>query len=359
MNSTGLNFNNYNSQRINFTGLSRTLSKKAYEDASLIKSEVLKYTKSKGIVGNLPKEWIEKIPIQNREARIKNLYADFKNIVNDFRAKVVNNSSELKPHLLGESFKIMGEKLQGAFEKAGIKTEKLSINYLDYGSRGLGLNLTGISNNRYMMKIFYSNDFLYKGLSNGHGNYIESNRAMFLNKGKNDWIGFNFGDINAGFLVEKFIGKNTPKYKGKVVPEQFYGLKNQDEARLNGYQYDYGGLYVVDKTLSQNKTARFVYKKLYYAKEQDRTDMTMKFLGMKKYRNNKDIKLGLACSLDLLPEQERTKCFKVLMQNADVELKNELLNKLSSLPANQRNKFLNEFMQKSDKQSLIELADKV
>lgn len=363
---------------MSFQGLNRTLSKKAYSTiqildknglkkeisaAEVIKQEAARFPKSMGIVGNLPKEWIDRIPQKNRAVKIKNLYNEIKLAVNDYRFKF-DSSDTSNPNVLKDLFVDVGIKLNVALKNAGIvkKNKVIDFEKIDHGCRGVGFRIQNFSANDYMMKIFYSNDFIDEklcnghGLSDGHGNYTELNRASFVPSSKSQWIGLKFGDIGSGYLVEKMISDKMPKNK-RYVPEKLYGLENRDPSELNGYYYDYGGLYVVDKTLAQNKTARFVYKKMYYEKEQERADMALKFLGMKKYRNNKDVKLGLACSIDLFPEQQRTMFYKNLLNNADEVLKNELQGRIRSLPEKDRSLFMPQFMRGKSKEELARLSD--
>lgn len=346
--------NSFNKYLVNFQGhgLSRTLGKKAYHTAEAIKEELISHPKSKGIVGNLPAEWIEKIPKQGREAKIKELYADLKKIIKDFR-------------LHGNKQKT-SEKLSIAFQKAGVikDNEKISMKYLNYGLFGEGYQLQGVSDGQYMLKYFKLNDYL-GSISHAHGNYTESNRGAYWQKNagtKTQRVRYYFGDVDAGYMVNKFIGYKTPEYKGRVVPEKIYGLINEEFDGTNtikGHEYDYGGLAINSHILSQNKTARYVYKKLYYKPENQRLHEFTKFLGMKKYRNNKDIKWGLVSSIGLLPKKDRSKCVGELLQNSDNQLKKVIARLLYHLPAEEKHWLFIRLFKGADEELKKILADNV
>jgi len=312
---------------VSFRGLNRTLSKKAYETASMVKQEGAKHAKSKGIIGNLPHEWIQKIPKEEREVKIKELYNSFKEIIKKLRITLTQEQ--------------ISKELNDALHKAGVinKNETLDMHYINDGERGIAFLLHGVSKDNYLMKIFHSDNFteiaktVDVNLGHVHGNFIEPNRAAYWQKnaGKSQKVKFNFGDIDSAYMVEKYIGPDTPEYKGRIVKEKYLGLYNSDtyfENEIKGYQIEYGGLEVSSKALSSNKTARYVYKKLDKMPENQRVAEFSKFLGMKKFRNNKDIKLGLAESLELMPESQRSICYKELLESNDNRVKETLAKNL-------------------------------
>jgi len=76
-----------------FEGLTKKLSCQIFEKPEEIKKMVDKYTETDGVVGNLPHEWIQKIPEKNRGEVIKQLYKDLKATVINSR----NPNSRKKP----------------------------------------------------------------------------------------------------------------------------------------------------------------------------------------------------------------------------------------------------------------------
>lgn len=355
-NSSTLPLNSFNKYLVNFNGLSGALSKKAYESADLIKAEMLKDTKSNGIVGNLPSVWIEKIPVKERKARIKNFYDDLRVAVVKFRENQNNEELTKKFNYALQKAKIIGEK------------EKLSIEHLDDGNYGSGYLIKDVFDNQFMIKIFHMNDVQ----NDFHGNYTEINRAMYWRKnaGINQKVISYFGDINAGYMVNEYIGRKTPEYKGKIVPEEIFGLENFDSEsianghnKIKGYQIDYGGLKVQNHLLAENKTVRYVYKKLYYTEEDKKWQAFLAFLNDKKYKHNNDIRLGLVSAISILPEKARIDGFNELLNrthaefNDDNRIKLGLISKIKILPEKGRYYVFEELLKNSDNEIKIGLAD--
>lgn len=339
-----LAMNSFNKYLVNFTGsgLGNTLGKKAYKKAYLVKEEVMKRAQANRVVGNLPfewifksqkgesssKKWMEKIPENEREAKIKEFYDNFRNAIKDFRND--------------EDMQTLTERLNYAFHKAEIinPKENLTLGELNGGDYGKGYRLDGIFDGNYVIKIFHKNN----ELNDRHGNYTEIARYIYLQKNagkKTQRVPFYFGDIDAGYIVEKFIGSNTPEYKGRIVPERNYGLYNTDldpgnkeHNKIKGYDIEVGGLEILPEMelLSNNKTARFVYNRLYKLSEDKREYEIYKFLGMEKYRNNKDIKLGIIMAIELLPKKIRIKYINKFLNDSDNEVKKALAYSLRCLP---------------------------
>lgn len=65
-------------RQINFLGLNRNLGKMCFTTSSAIKTKSDFFTKSNGIVGNIPSEWVKNISKENRGEIIKLLYQEFK-----------------------------------------------------------------------------------------------------------------------------------------------------------------------------------------------------------------------------------------------------------------------------------------
>lgn len=309
--------NSFNAYLVNFKGLNKVLSRKAYENANEIKNEMIKYSNSNGIVGNLPAEWISRIPKNERATIVKELYADFKRLIKQFRRD--------------ENDRMFAYGLNNALHKAGLigEQEKLTIKYLDNGNHGSGYHIKGVFGEEFMIKIFH----LSNQINHYHGNYTELNRAAYWKKNagsKTQMVKFYFGDVDAGYMINKYIGDKTPEYRQKTISEEIYGLKAYDsdtspgQNNIKGYQTDYGGFIINNPVLSQNKTARYVYKKLYNLHLEERLYMATKLLTSSKFKNNKDIKLGLASSINLFPASERAEQFNRLLQNADDNLKSVL-----------------------------------
>ena len=255
--AVGTSFNKY---LVNFTGLNRNVSKTAYKLADSIKTMLAVSPKSQGLVGNLPSDWVKTIPFEKRAEVIKTLYADFKLAIKEFTSS-------------GDE-KVANASLKAVFTKAKIIDEKseFKLKILGEGSFGKVFHLKGISDNKYVIKIFEADNDLFKfrkSYLNRHGNLAESARAAYWQKnaGKNtQMIRFYFGDIDAGYMVNRYIDKATSGCKKTVNPSAF-GLKMGDVDtsetglnKLNGFQYDFGGIKIIEPELLRNKKHHMRHK---------------------------------------------------------------------------------------------------
>lgn len=338
-----------NKYLINFTGLNRNLSKMAYKSAESIKAEVENFSKSKGIVGNLPSEWVQRIPKENREKVIKELYQDLKTVVKGF------NADSNTDNIVG---------LNDALRKAGVirNDENAELKRLGDGIYGVGYHLKGIFDDKYMIKIFKSK----RNYNDLHGKYAELNRAAYLQKyaGKDtQMVPFYFGDADAGYMVNKYIDKNAPECKKQINTEN-YGLVScdvQDNGNgaghniIKGFQIDYGGIKVINESLVKNKSKQSTIKKILAMPVEkqlnslSQADSTVKnfFVSQLKYmpankravyftqlaqNANDKVKIGLVDKIYFLSKDDKIKGFTQLAQNAGDKVKIELANIIYCLP---------------------------
>lgn len=339
-NDSTMPLNSFNKYLVNFNGLNRTLSKRVYSTAEAIKEESLKNIRSNGIVGNLPSEWIKKIPKKDRETKIKKLYAAFKEAIKDFREN--------------HDPKETANKLAIALHNANLigGHDRLTMKYIEKGYYGRVYHLQGISNDKYVIKIFSSTEPLDDLIENRNGNYAELNRAAFWQKnaGKNTQrVRFYFGDVDAGYMVNKYICGKTPNFK-KYVPTKMLGLldNERDHAAniIKGYNVDWGGLEILpgQEVLAQNKTARYIYKKIYRQPKEKVIQEFEKIFNQNKYKKNKDMNMALISLLDLVPDKillakklyylspiDVAEYFPILIKNADEELKETFTNEFPNL----------------------------
>ncbi len=322
-----------NKSFIAFNGLNRVISKKVYSEVDLIKNEIIKYPKSLGIIGNIPPQWVDKIPYDLRKGLIKDLYKSFNEAINGFR----------KNH----EIETLEKNLSTAMRKARIIKSNESVKMKEILSRAHGSTwvLSGIFNDSFLIKIFHEKE--ENMLSSCiHGNYAELNFAQYWKKnaGKNNQrVNFYFGDTDAGYMINRFISKDQPKYSGKIVPESIYGLTSFDngvENNIKNYQVDYGGIYNACENLNHNKTARYIYKKVYNAPENERIKIFNKMLKDKKIRNNSDANIGFSYAINLLPRNEQTENLFLNFYNPNNNLDFELKNAFKVLQETLKQKFL-------------------
>jgi len=326
-NSSQSPLNPFNKHLVNFTGLNRTLSKRAFTTAGEVKTEVIKHVRSNGIFGNLPNEWIDKISKAERAEKIKKLYAEFKQSIKSLREQddPKKCSAELKDSLL----------------RAGLieKHANLELEFLHTGGFGTGYRLRGVLNDECVIKVFKSNDSssFYIIDSKLNGNYIESNKAAYWQKnaGKNTQkVGLHFGDIDAGYIImKKYIDEATPVCK-KSIPEKLLGLmadwRDKSSNEIRGYDIEYGNLEIISE-IANNKTARYVYKKLSKLPEEERLREFVSMHWRAQSQKNPDMMVALASSIELLPDSERLNQFKKFSCLPDNRVKAALAYRLPPL----------------------------
>lgn len=295
-------------KRVSFAGLSKDLGKKLYNDeTSIIKaSEKNKY--SNNVVGNMPPSWVNKIPFEERKESIQGLYSRLDKISNLLRECDFSKKSEVKAE----------KRLTLAYRKAGIisNDDSITMTKLGAGSSGYGYLIEGLPNNeKYVMKIYHQ----YDGYNRLAGQYIEMNRAKYWRKNagsNNQRTEFFFGNIDSGYMFTRYIDENSAKPKRiinplllGIIPREDYG-KN----KIGNYYIDYGYLdkYGVIKingknidlqeVLSENKDARFAFRRIFNSKNKEET--WKELCESNKYKNKVGIKAGLAISLDFVDDQK-------------------------------------------------------
>ena len=298
----------------NFLGLNRTLSKKAFSSAEEIKNEVVKHVRSRGIVGNLPKEWVDKIPKAGRAEKIKALYADFKDI--------------FKGDWFEFNLSVLQDKLNKSLRKAGIIDDKtnLEIKSLNGGGFGWCYQLVGAFGNKFKIKKFH-NLKTHSLDCNEHGNFAEMNKAAFWQRTlgrKTQKAQFYFGDAETGYMVGQYVDNNDLPPR-KTIQERFlglyYDLVDKKNNSIAGYDIEFGDLKIVS-AIAQNKVARKIYKKIdKLPKEKRQAEFDRMFeanLGQK----DSNVFVGLASVLGLLPEgRARIDSCTKLLKIADSKVK--------------------------------------
>jgi hypothetical protein len=309
--------------KVNFTGLNRNLSKMAYKYAKSIKAEVAIFPNSKGIVGNLPAEWVQKIPKENRADAIKEFYSDLNTIVKSRRMNVFAN-------------KETAQNISAALSKAGIiqDGQKLKIDYIDEGGYGSAFRLKGLSDDKYIIKVFNANN----PINDYHGKYTEQSRAAFWQKyaGKNtQMVPFYFGDTDAGYMVNKFIDESVTKPQKYIIPESL-GLNSDDIDEgvetgrniINGFQIDYGGMKIANNNLVKHKGKQVNFRKFLALPPEEQLASLNKA--------DDAIKLHAIAKIGSRPLNERTAYFQQLMNEPSEQVRLKLPDKLYTLLEEER-----------------------
>jgi len=370
--------NSANKYLVNFTGLNRTISKTVYKTLDEMKAQVANFPKSMDVVGNLPSEWVNKIPKDARKTTIKALYQNVKTIIKELREK--DNIEETT------------KKLNNAFHEAGVidENENLLMKKLSSGVFGTGYHIKGIFDDNYMIKMFKSSDSGPWG-SERHGNCPEICRAAFWQKnaGKNtQMVRFYFGDIDAGYMVNKYIDKTkTPICNNYVAPE-IYGLSSVDadgkevingHNKICGYQDDFGGLVISMPELIRNRKAQKGIKKILNAPLDKKAELiknadSLVLRAVAEYAkscNNilvkipatnienagKRVKKVSAVAAKYAGETEKVIYLNLLAENSNNKMKRILVDYIKDLPRQKRYTFFDSLAENADNEVKKALAE--
>lgn len=293
---------------IYFTGLSDAMGRQLFPTGKEILDLLNKFPKSEGVVGNLPADWIDHIPVNERKQRIKDVYSAFGQAVNYLRKNLYTISKEAYE-------KEASQLIKNSLVQAGIMPaeQSLELKRLGAGKYGTGYSIN-VADKKYLLKVFHEHA---KPANEYHGELIETNRAKFVdqNTGKNQFSKFYFADLNNGYDLFQFVDDSIPQPETIVSLDGMgmnYGDNSKDKIGLNiinGYLCDYGGISISSPILAKNKTARWVYKQI--TKETKPADWNKNWDHLLKQAtenhipNQKDIYIGLAACISFLPEDKQ------------------------------------------------------
>lgn len=327
---TPINSFEYNNKNINpnFTGITHLMRRQIFIDGKKDVIEVLKKRGDKNTrVGQLPGFIFE---------RLKKLEASSSLPAKEFRTQAINEIMttfeecailirDFKPGALApideaknRRPKEVVEKLRAVFEKYKLidEPEKFDLKFLGQGEYKKAFKLDGVQNKNnsetMCFKVFHLVDktpewHKYKC----HGNFSEINIAMYWKKNVGMYTQrnkFYFGDINHGYLVDRYIEPPIEAPK-KLIVEYDNGVKIVDEVKgdtghnkIAGYSIDEGGSRVVNRIKNQSSTARYVLKKIKRTPEDKRLAEWYRILQNDKHLDNIQKKAGLALSLKHMPK---------------------------------------------------------
>ena len=367
-------------KEVSFNGLSRSLGKRAFEYVSEILELRAKYPKANGWVGSMPREWLEKISKHKRKSEIKNFYAQLGKIVSKLRNADQN----------AESVNAASAQINDLFRRAEILAPNKNVNLKSLGSGKFGTAYL-LDGTQYVIKIFHHPTCA----DNLSGNRIEANRAIYCRnnadnavriinpegENRNELAKFYFADIDNGYIISEYI-HNCKKSTKRETNFDLIGLEPTDfeegRNRQCGYIYDYGEFKISQPILAKNKTARYIYTKIYkaptekrvqlwheiYSKKKKSNDILiglvepLKLIASEKVRTNLFIKMAkhsdntvkeaLAYNLYCLPEEKRAEWFEKLADGADNIVKEALAHKLDCLHEDRRKEWFEKLAERAD-----------
>lgn len=370
--------NSENSQNSNsFKGLTKSLKNKIYLDGQKdIELLLRRKPNTNPIVGQLPNFIFKKLPKENRREAILEILSAFDNISNKIREYIpegdgfiFNKSLRYRPEEVNKTLTDVLRK----YKILGRWDDDIDIQYIDQGGKGKVFKLEGLrdpdTEDEFVIKVFHQ----IKGQDwhpfKSHGCYAEINNGIYWknHEGHDTHRGkFFFGSLASGYIVSKFLDEDVALPK-RVVPEYKYGIKCTDEEkdgpingynRIKGYNYDYGGMRVVNRLKNSNKIARQTLEKIRDLKEKDRlqywetnfTDRSnpdnvqaglalgIKYLNNKSFYIDRCLKLqkpivnqALAYVLKYLPHEDAVKYFETLFQTEDKTTQIILFNEIPLL----------------------------
>lgn len=210
--------------------------------------------------------------------------------------------------------KSVNEILTNVFQKYNVisKWDDINVEYLDAGGKGKVFKLSGLrdikEDDEFVIKVFHvlkAKDWQpYKS----HGCYAEINNGLYWknHEGHDTHRGkFFFGSMRSGYIVSKFLDEDVRLPK-RIVPEYKYGIKCTDEEkdgpvvgynRIRGYNYDYGGMRVVNRLKNSDKIARKTLEMIKNTPPEKRISVWHEKFHSNNYNNTDSINAGLALSI--------------------------------------------------------------
>lgn len=357
-----------------FKGLTKSLKNKIYLDGQKDIELLLKRKpKTNPVVGQLPNFIFKKLPIDGKREAILDILGVFdkvSNIIREYEPKgdafIFNPSLRYRPESVNQM-------LTDVFRKYGILSnwdDDIDVKYLDQGGKGKVFKIDGLRDfekeDEFVIKVFHQ----IKGKNwhpfKSHGCYAEINNGIYWknHEGHDTHRGkFFFGSLGSGYMVSKYIDEDV-RIPQRVVPEYKYGIKCTDEAkegpingynRMKGYNYDYGGMRVVNRLKNSNKIARQTLERMKNSKPTDRAAIWEQYFVDRS--KSDDVKAGLALSIKYLPNKASyvERCMK---------LKNPKVNQalayvLKYMPHEEAVKYFEKLFQTTDEVTQIILFNEI
>ena len=303
-----------------FNGLTKCLKNKIYLDGQKdIELILRRKPNTNPVVGQLPNFIFKKLPKENRREAILDILGVFDKVSNTIREYIPEGDGFIFKPSLRYRPESANQLLTDVFRKYGILgrwDDDIDIQYIDQGGKGKVFKLEGLrdpdTEDEYVIKVFHQ----IKGKDwhpfKSHGCYAEINNGIYWknHEGHDTHRGkFFFGSMASGYIVSKFLDEDVPIPK-RVVPEYKYGIKCTDEEkdgpingynRIKGYNYDYGGMRVVNRLKNSNKIARQTLETIKELKPENRNSYWEE--NFKDRSNPENVLAGLALGIKYLKNQ--------------------------------------------------------
>ncbi len=302
-----------------FCGLTSKLSKAVYEKDEAVELFKKFESKSHGIIGKLPAQWIYAIPFEKRQQIIKNIFANFGEEFAKLRNKKPDADSFARITASRQITKLL--KQSGVLK--GLQRAKVS--YVDSGSFADVYRLD-VKGESYAVKVFKKVLELGFHFDNINGNFFEQPVAQYMKgkipKRKNNWFKFYFGDLKNGIMVSRFENGDYP-FDGKPFATEKIGILVHSREHYNerncleGRILDVGSVEVLEH--AKNKTMRYVYSKA-YCDQLAPLKILEETLKWKPSAFYNDRLKGVFYSFQMLSNENTKKCLDKLLPAADDEV---------------------------------------
>lgn len=190
-----------NSTPISYQGLNRTLSKRVFRNKTILELDKLN-PKSNGIVGNIPPQWVQNMPVEERAELIPKLYEKLGKFVSKVLPKLPGNKiqSILLTNILRE-------------HKAIDSSSSVNIKKIGKGllSKGYRIKNKSDGSSLFLKRFIETHKNKYLRTTGIHGPASENNVKTFLkhdiktNKEKSLFTNFYYGDMRNGYYVEEYL----------------------------------------------------------------------------------------------------------------------------------------------------------
>ena len=294
------NYSNTNTASLSFYGMTKHMKNRIYLDGQKDIEEILKeHPDTNPVVGQLPDFIFKKLPVENRPQVIREILAAFDEVacsIRDYDPSpeefIFDPTKRCRPEKVN---KILTDVLR-KYNVLSKWDDDINVRYIDQGGKGKVFKLEGLrdpeNDDEFVIKVFHQ----IKGKDwqpfKSHGCYAEINNGMYWrhHEGMDTHRGkFFFASLKSGYIVSKYLDEDVRRPE-RIVSEYKYGIKCTDEEkegpingynRLKGYNYDYGGMRVVNRIKNSDNVARRYQQLLKHMSPDKRQEFWTD-----KYRNN-------------------------------------------------------------------------
>lgn len=314
-------------------------------------------------VGELPGVIFYALPKENKGDIIREIYKAFENCaiqIRNFKVSQTLPTDEIN----NRRPKSVVDGLKAVLVKYGVlkEADNFDIKYIGAGEYKKAYKLVGLkdpkNNEELCFKVFHIIDkspewHKYKC----HGNYSELNIATYWKKNVGRYTQRNkffFGDINNGYLVDRYVDNSVPK-PSKIINEYDYGVKITDEVnadsghnKIAGISIDEGGSRVVNRIKNKSKIARYVLKIIKNTPQEERLTKWTDILENWKHLDEIQRKAGLALSVKHMTARNQIRCIEKSLSFNEPMVDQSLAYALKYIPDNIALEYFEILMKRND-----------